>query len=321
MTTETPQIGVLMDPIESITPYKDSTLAMMLEIQRRGWGLHYMTLADLYLVDGRAHGRRRQATVRDDDDDWFTLDESRDGPLAELDCVLMRKDPPFDMEYIYATYILERAEAEGLRVINRPASLRDVSEKVYTAWFPDCCPPTTIARDRQRLRQFIRDHGRGVLKPLDGMGGRDIFVLGDGDPNTSVVLDHLTREGQRYALVQQYLPEIREGDRRILLVDGEPTGPALARVPAEGESRGNLAAGGTGRGVELTDRDRWLCERIGPVMREKGLLFVGLDVIGDYVTEINVTSPTCIRELDTLYGSNIAGTLMDAIAAQAGWSG
>lgn len=320
MPPKRPEIGVVMDPIDTITPYKDSTLAMMLEIQRRGWHLHYLTLEDLYLTNGEARGRRQRITVRDDNNDWFELGDESDGPLADLDALLMRKDPPFDMEFIYATYILERAEADGVRVVNRPASLRDVSEKVYTAWFPECCPPTVIARDQQRLRAFIRERGHAVLKPLDGMGGRDIFVVRDGDPNTSVILDHLTDEGRRYALVQQFLPEIREGDRRILLVNGEPTGPALARVPAEGESRGNLAAGGTGRGVELTDRDRWLCEQIGPVMREKGLTFVGLDVIGDYVTEINVTSPTCIRELDNLYGSNIAGQLMDAIAREEGWS-
>lgn len=319
MPPRQPEIGVVMDPIETITPYKDSTLAMMLEIQRRGWHLHYLTLEDLYLADGEARGRRRRVTVQDDNNDWFELGDESDAPLADLDALLMRKDPPFDMEFIYATYILERAEADGVRVVNRPASLRDVSEKVYTAWFPECCPPTVIARDRQRLRAFIRERGHAVLKPLDGMGGRDIFVVRDGDPNTSVILDHLTDEGRRYALIQQFLPEIREGDRRILLVNGEPAGPALARVPAEGESRGNLAAGGTGRGIELTDRDRWLCQRIGPVMREKGLTFVGLDVIGDYVTEINVTSPTCIRELDNLYGSNIAGQLMDAIAREEGW--
>jgi glutathione synthase len=319
MSQQQPVIGVVMDPIEAITPYKDSTLAMMLEIQRRGWELRYITLEDLYLDNGRAHGRRRRIDVRDDNSDWFELGDASDGPLADLDALLMRKDPPFDMEFIYATYILERAEADGVRVVNRPSSLRDVSEKVYTAWFPECCPPTVITRDRQRLRAFIRERGHAVLKPLDGMGGRDIFVVRDGDPNTSVILDHLTAEGDRYALIQQFLPEIREGDRRILLVNGEPTGPALARVPAEGESRGNLAAGGSGRGVELTDRDRWLCDRIGPVMRDKGLTFVGLDVIGDYVTEINVTSPTCIRELDALYGSNIAGQLMDAIAREEGW--
>jgi len=315
-----PAIGIVMDPISKITPYKDSSLAMMLEIQRRGWSLRYMTLEDIYLENGRAMASQRTVRVRDDNQDWFTLSEPDQAPLAELDAILMRKDPPFDMEFIYATYILERAELEGTPVINRPGSLRDVSEKVYTAWFPDCCPPTLISRDRSRLRDFISRQGKTVIKPLDGMGGRDIFVLAEGDPNTSVVLDYLTREGLRYALIQSYLPEIAQGDKRILLVDGKPTGPALARIPAQGESRGNLAAGGRGEGVELTARDRWLCERIGPVMREKGLTFVGLDVIGDYVTEINVTSPTCIRELDALYNDNIAGKLMDAIAHQAGWA-
>lgn len=319
MSAGRPRIGIVMDPIETITPYKDSTLAMMLDIQRRGWALNYMTLADLYLRDGQAHGRWRPVTVRDDNHDWFSLSEAKEGALTEMDCILMRKDPPFDMEYIYATYLLERAEAAGTRVVNRPASLRDVSEKVYTAWFPECCPPTVIARDPARLRDFIRNEGHAVLKPLDGMGGRDIFVVRDGDPNTSVILEHLTGGGTRFALAQRFLPEISAGDRRILLVNGEATGPALARIPAAGESRGNIAAGGSTQGSPLRDRDHWLIERIGPVMREKGLMFVGLDVIGDYVTEINVTSPTCIRELDTLYNSNIAGQLMDAIAAEAGW--
>ncbi|MDQ2070600.1 glutathione synthase [Natronospira sp. AB-CW4] len=320
MSTRKPVIGVVMDPITAITPYKDSTLAMMLEIQRRGWELRYMTLEDLFLDNGTACARHQGIEVRDDNEDWFTLRESAEGPLTAMDCLLMRKDPPFDMEYIYATYLLERAESAGVRVVNRPASLRDVSEKVYTAWFPECCPPTVIARDPARLRHFIHEQGHAVLKPLDGMGGRDIFVVRDGDPNTSVILEHLTGSGARFALAQRYLPEISKGDRRILLVNGEASGPALARIPRAGESRGNIAAGGSVQGSELSERDHWLIERIGPVMRDKGLMFVGLDVIGDYVTEINVTSPTCIRELDSLYGSNIAGQLMDAIAAEAGWT-
>ncbi|WP_406672899.1 glutathione synthase [Natronospira sp.] len=319
MTNRRPNVGVVMDPIESITPHKDTTLAMMLEIQNRDWALSYLTLEDIFLQDGRAMGRWRPLTVRDQDQDYFDLGEPQGGPLSSLDCLLMRKDPPFDMEYIYATYILERAADEGLRVVNRPASLRDVSEKVYTAWFPECCPPTVIARDGDRLRGFIRDQGHAVLKPLDGMGGRDIFVVRDGDPNTSVILEHLTASGARFALAQRYLPEIRDGDRRILLVNGKATGPALARLPRAGESRGNIAAGGTVQGSELRERDHWLIERIGPVMRDKGLMFVGLDVIGDYVTEINVTSPTCVRELDHIYGSNISAQLMDELAELEGW--
>ncbi len=319
MPEHTPRVGVVMDPIASITPYKDTTLAMMLEIRRRGWDLRYMTLEDIYLDSGRAMGRHRALEVFDDDHDWFRLGEAQTGDLGELDVILMRKDPPFDMEYIYATYILERAEAQGTEVVNRPRALRDVSEKVYTAWFPDCCPATRIDRSRERLRAFIAELGHAVLKPLDGMGGREIYVVRDGDPNTSVILDHLTEDGNRFALAQQYLPEISEGDRRILLVDGEPVPGALARIPAKGETRGNLAAGGRGEGSALSERDHWLCQRIGPVMREKGLRFVGLDVIGDYVTEINVTSPTCVRELDQIFGLNISASLMDAIAAGQGW--
>jgi glutathione synthase len=319
MSSGKPQVGVVMDPIQDIKPWKDSTLAMMLEMQRRGWPIRYLTLDGLYLDNGRAMGRGHPVEVRDDNDDWFTLGEAVEGPLDDLDLILMRKDPPFDMEYIYATYVLERAEAAGTMVANRPASLRDVSEKVYTAWFPECCPPTVITRDRARLRQFLAAEQDIVLKPLDGMGGRDIFVIRKGDLNVSVILDHLTAEGRRFAIAQRYLPEIRDGDRRILLIDGEPVEHALARIPAAGESRGNLAAGARGEGVDLTERDRWLCRQIGPVMREKGVLFVGLDVIGDYVTEINVTSPTCIRELDAIYGINIAGRLMDAIATRGGW--
>lgn len=320
MPDSKPRIGVVMDPIEAITPYKDSTLAMMLEVQRRGWELRYLTLGDLWLDNGEAVGEHHAVEVFDDSADWYRLGTAETGPLGALDAILMRKDPPFDMEYIYATYILERAEAAGAEIINRPASLRDVSEKVYTAWFPECCPPTRIDRSPARLRRVIRELGRAVLKPLDGMGGREIYVVNDGDPNTSVILDHLTEGGSRFALAQAYLPEIRDGDRRILLIDGEPVPHALARIPAAGETRGNLAAGGRGVGVDLSERDYGLCRRIGPVMREKGLRFVGLDVIGDYVTEINVTSPTCIRELDALYDINIAARLMDAIAAGRGWS-
>ena len=319
MPDPTPRIGILMDPIEAITPYKDSTLAMMLDIQRRGWELRYLTLADVWLENGKAMGEHRAVEVFDDSDDWFRMGTAETGSLGDLDVLLMRKDPPFDMEYIYATYVLQRAEEAGVEVVNRPASLRDVSEKVYTAWFPECCPPTRIDRSPARLRRAISEFGKAVLKPLDGMGGREIYVVTDGDPNTSVILDHLTEGGSRFALAQTYLPEIRDGDRRILLIDGEPVPYALARIPAAGETRGNLAAGGRGVGVDLSERDEWLCARIGPVMREKGLRFVGLDVIGDYVTEINVTSPTCIRELDALYEINIAGDLMDAIAVGWGW--
>ena len=307
-------LGVLMDPIVDIKPVKDSTLAMLLAAQARGWTLSYMEQADLYLRDGVAHTRRRTLTVRDDAEHWFSLGGEQDGPMSNLDLVLMRKDPPFDMEYVYSTYILERAEQAGVLVVNRPQSLRDANEKAYTSWFPDCCPPTLMSRDMGRIRAFLHEHKKIVVKPLEGMGGLLVFVLNEGDPNISVVLETLTQDGSRLTVAQKYVPEIKDGDKRILLIDGEPVPYALARVPAPGEARGNLAAGGTGVGVPLSARDRWICSRVGPTLKAKGLTFVGLDVIGDWLTEINVTSPTCIRELDTIYSLDIAGQLMDVLA-------
>ena len=307
-------LGVVMDPIGAIKPYKDTTLAMLLAAQARGWTLSYMEQADLYLQDGEARARRRALMVKDDRHDWFKLGPEQDGPLADLDLILMRKDPPFDMEYVYTTYILERAEEAGVRVVNRPQALRDANEKAYTAWFPQCCAPTLMTREQDRIRAFLAEHKKIVVKPLDGMGGAMIFVLAVGDPNVSVVLETLTQDGTRLTVAQKYLPEINDGDKRILLIDGEPVPYALARVPAPGESRGNLAAGGKGVGVALTERDRWICRQVAPALREKGLIFVGLDVIGDWLTEINVTSPTCVRELDALYGLDIAGGFMDKLA-------
>ncbi|HKV95896.1 MAG TPA: glutathione synthase [Gammaproteobacteria bacterium] len=308
------KLGVVMDPIGSIKPAKDTTLAMLLAAQTRGWALHYFEPQDLYLRDGEARARSRLLSVRDTSQNWFQWGESQDLALAALDVVLMRRDPPFDMDYIYSTYILERAEHAGLLVVNRPQALRDANEKAYTAWFPQCCPPTLMTCDMGRMRAFLHAHGKIVVKPLDGMGGTSVFVLTHDDPNVSVVLETLTDNGTRLGMAQQYLPQISEGDKRILLIDGEPVPYALARIPAPGEARGNLAAGGHGVGVPLSKRDRWICEQVAPALRQKGLLFVGLDVIGDYLTEINVTSPTCARELDKLYGLDIAGQLMDVIA-------
>lgn len=306
-------LGVVMDPIGVIKPYKDTTLAMLLAAEARGWSLSYMEQPDLYLRDGEARARRRALTVKDDKHDWYRLGPESDGPLADLDFILMRKDPPFDMEYVYTTYILERAEQAGVQVVNRPQALRDANEKAYTAWFPQCCPPTLMTKEMGRIRAFLAEHKKIVVKPLEGMGGLLIFVLTEDDPNLSVVLETLTLNGTRLTVAQKYLPEIREGDKRILLIDGEPVPYALARVPAAGESRGNLAAGGKGVGVALTARDRWICKEVAPALREKGLRFVGLDVIGDWLTEINVTSPTCARELDALYGLDIAGQFLDAL--------
>ncbi len=309
----TVKLGVVMDPISEITVKKDSTLAMLLAAQARGWALEYMELNDLFFRDGICHGRMRALVVRDDPQHWFDLGEPETRPLSQLDVVLMRKDPPFDMEYIYATYLLERAEQTGVLVVNRPQSLRDANEKMYTAWFPQCCPPTLVTRELSRLYEFLHLEKQIIVKPLDGMGGASIFRVNEGEANTTVIFETMTRHQSRFIMAQRFLPEIRDGDKRVLLINGEPLPYALARVPAEGDARGNLAAGATGIGVELGERERWIAAQIGPALRDKGLLFVGLDVIGNHVTEINVTSPTCIRELDAIYGLDIGAQLMDAI--------
>ena len=307
-------MGVVMDPIAAISYAKDSTLAMLLAAQARGFELSYLEQRDLLLRDGVALGRMRPLTVRADSGGWFTLGEPALGPLSSLDCLLMRKDPPFDTEYIYTTYILERAEAAGVRVVNRPQGLRDMNEKVYTAAFPQCCAATLVTRDMADMAAFLHEQGKVVVKPLDGMGGRSIFVLAQGDVNARVVFETLTDYGQRFAIVQRYIPEIAQtGDSRVLLVDGEPVPYALARIPAGGDHRGNLAAGARGVARPLNDRDRWLAGEIGPALAAKGMLFVGLDVIGGFVTEINVTSPTGIRELDKLFHLDIGGLLIRAI--------
>lgn len=308
------QIVVVMDPIASIKPEKDTTLAMMLAAQRRNWTLWYAEQRDLWLSDGTAFGRLRPVRVRDDPKDWFELGEPKVARLGDMDAILMRKDPPFDMEYIYTTYILERAELQGALVVNRPQGLRDMNEKVFTAWFPQCCVPTLITRDMADMHAFLREHLKIVCKPLHGMGGRSIFVIDRGDKNANVIFETLTDYGSRYAIVQRYIPDIiSTGDSRVLVIDGEPAPYALARIPTEVDNRGNLAAGAKGVGRELTDRDRWIVSQIGPTLRERGMLFVGLDVIGGYVTEINVTSPTGVRELDKQFKTEIAGLLMDAI--------
>ncbi len=317
MSRTTRRLGVVMDPIRAIKPAKDSTLAMLLEAQSRGWEIRYMEQADLWVRDGHLQARTRGLKVRDSMEDWFELDEPRPEPLATLDVILMRKDPPFDMEYIYTTYLLERAEEAGCLVVNRTGSLRDVSEKAYTMWFADCCPPTLITRSMEEMRAFLTDHGSIVVKPLDGMGGRSIFVVHAGDPNSNVIFETITSSGARFAMAQKYIAEITEGgDKRILIIDGEPYPHALARIPAPGDNRGNLAVGARAEGRALTERDRWICNRVGPVLREKGIIFAGLDVIGDYLTEINVTSPTGIRELQKFFGDNIAGLMFDAIEAR-----
>ncbi len=310
------RLGILMDPIASINIKKDSSFAMLLAAQKRGWELFYMEQSDLFLRDGRVYGHIRPLQVKDDARGWFELGEPHTEPLDRLDILLMRKDPPLDMEFMYTTYLLERVENGGTLVVNRPASLRDCNEKLYTAWFADCCAPSLVTRSAQQIREFLSEQDDIILKPLHGMGGASIFRVQHGDPNTSVIIETLTDHGRRFAMAQRFIPEISAGDKRILMIDGEPVPYALARIPAPGEARGNLAAGGRGEGVELSARDRWICDQVGPALREKGLYFVGLDVIGDFLTEINVTSPTCIRELDRIYGLDIAGQLMDCLASK-----
>lgn len=307
------KLGVIMDPISGINVKKDSTLAMLLAAQSRHWDIFYMEMNDLYVDAGISMARTRQLSVNDDASTWYQFKDEEVKALSDLDVILMRKDPPFDMEFIYATYILELAMNSGVLVVNRPASLRDANEKMFITHFPQCIAPTLVTRDADRIHRFLEQHDEIILKPLDGMGGSSIFRIRRGDANTNVAIETLTSLQTRYIMVQKFINEISAGDKRILLINGEPVDYALARVPLAGESRGNLAAGGTGKGVELSDRDRWICEQVAPTLREKGLIFVGLDVIGDYLTEINVTSPTCIRELDQIYDMDIAGMLMDCI--------
>jgi glutathione synthase len=312
-----PRIAVLMDPLETIKPAKDSTIAMLKAATQRGCEVLAFGQGDLWVRDGRAAARLTPIEVVGDGKAWYRTGEPAVRELGAGDAILMRKDPPFDMEYICSTYLLERAEQAGALVVNRPQGLRDMNEKAYTAWFPACCAPTLISRDMAAMETFLDEHREAVFKPLDGMGGRSIFVVARGDRNVRVVLETLTDYGRRYAIAQRYLPEIATGgDARILLVDGEPVPHALVRMPASGDHRGNLAAGARAESRTLTERDRWLAAQIGPVMRERGMLFVGLDVIGGFVTEINVTSPTGIREIEAKHGHDIGGMLIDAVLAR-----
>lgn len=310
------QMGVVMDPIESIQFKKDSSLALMLEAHRRGWKIQYMQQKDLWVHNGEAFARMCEAHVHNDPHHWFDLKKPEERPLTELDVILMRKDPPFDMEYIYTTYILERAEASGVWIINKPQSLRDANEKFFTAWFPQCTPPTLIARGQEKLIKFIQTHNDIILKPLDEMGGHSIFRIKEKDPNTNVILETITHNFQRTVIAQRYLPEIKDGDRRIMLIDGKPVPHVLARYPKIGDFRGNLAQGASCKASKFRDQDQWLCDQISPVLQEKGLFFVGIDVIGDLITEINVTSPTCIREFDALFSLNLSKEILDQMETQ-----
>ncbi|PSU32650.1 glutathione synthase [Photobacterium lutimaris] len=307
------KLGIVMDPIESINIKKDSSFAMMLEAQRRGWEIHYMEMNDLSLEQGKAIARTRVVSLKEDPNGWFDFHSEQEIALSDLDAVLMRKDPPFDTEYIYATYILERAEEEGALIVNKPQSLRDCNEKLFTAWFPELTPTTIVTRRADKIKAFHQAHGDVILKPLDGMGGSSIFRVMKGDPNVSVIIETLTNHGENYCMAQTFVPDISNGDKRILVVDGEPMPYCLARIPAKGETRGNLAAGGRGEARPISETDRKIAETVAPVLKEKGLIFVGLDVIGDKLTEINVTSPTCIREIEAAFDVSITGKLMDAI--------
>lgn len=310
------RLGVVMDPIAGINPQNDSTLAILLEAGRRGWAVDYMELPDLRLRDGRAEATARRLDVRDQACDWFTLGAPTSMPLAELDLIVMRKDPPVDLEFNAATWILEAAERDGTVVSNRPRALRDANEKIAATWFPQCVPPSLVSRDRSALRAFMEEQGRIVLKPLDAMGGRSVFVAAPGDPNANVILEEITRRGTRTVMAQRFLPAVAEtGDKRILLVNGEPVPGALTRIPAAGDFRANMAAGGRAVPADLTERERWICTEIGPTLRQRGLHFVGIDVIDGWLTEINVTSPTGIRQVDRHFGTNVAGSLLDVLQA------
>ncbi len=302
-----------MDPIGSIKPYKDTSLALLLAAQKRGWTLRYFEMGDLWLRDGVACGRARTLTVFDDKKHWFELGAEQTVALGDLDAILMRKDPPFDLEYVTTTYLLERAEAQGALVVNRPASLRDCNEKIFTAWFPALTPPTLFSRDAKTLRAFHAEHGDVIYKPVDGMGGMGIFRVDASGLNLGSVIEQLTLMGTRTIVAQKYLPAIKDGDKRVLVVDGEAVPYCLARIPQAGETRGNLAAGGFGEPRPLSDADRRIAAAVGPELKRRGLLFVGLDVIGEHLTEINVTSPTCAREIDAAFGTDIGGLLIAAI--------
>jgi glutathione synthase len=307
------KLGIVMDDISLINIKKDTSFAMLLEAQSRSWSLFYMEIKDLFLKNGQAFARTRTLEVTPDPASWYQFSDDKEMPLADLNVILMRKDPPFNQDYIYSTYLLELAEKSGSYIVNRPQSLRDANEKLYTAWFPHCCTDMLVTKEAHRIREFLNKNQDIILKPLDGMGGASIFRVQQDDPNLSVILETITRYNSEFIMAQKYLPEIKDGDKRLLMINGEPIPYTLARIPAQGETRGNLAAGGLAEGRELTDRDRWIARQVGPTLKEKGLVFVGLDIIGDYLTEINVTSPTCVQELDRQFNINISAILMDHI--------
>ena len=307
------KIGVVMDPIESINFKKDSTLAMMLEAQSREHQLFYMTPDSLYINERGAFAIAKTLHVKNDPTGWFDFKQEKQIKLSELDVILMRQDPPFNSNYIYNTYVLESAEKEGVLVVNKPSSLRDCNEKVFATEFPECCTPFLVTSDPNLLKSFIEDHGDTVIKPLDGMGGSSIFRLRYSDPNLNVILETITKSFSTKVMIQTYIPEITDGDKRILLINGAPMNAAVARVPARGELRGNLAAGASAVARSLTEKDLWICKQVGPKLKDLGLVLVGLDIIGDYLTEINVTSPTCFREYESLCDINVSYSFIEEV--------
>jgi len=314
------KIAILMDPISQINIHKDSSFAMLLEAQSRQHQLFYLQQKDLFLAENQVQVHSRPLKVTNDPGNWFELGEKLTHEAADFDVILMRKDPPFDIEFIYSTYLLQLAKEQGVLVVNDPQSIRDANEKLFTAWFPQCCTDMMVSRNESDLRGFLAKHGDIILKPLDGMGGSSIFRVKQADPNIGVIIETLTQLGTQTIMAQKFIPEIAQGDKRILMIDGEAIDYCLARIPAKGETRGNLAAGGRGEARPLSERDYWIAQQVGPILKQKGLMFVGLDIIGDYLTEINVTSPTCIREIDAAYKINIAGVLIDAIEKKLGQS-
>lgn len=304
---------MVMDPIDQVNTVKDTSFGLLLESQRRGWNLYYCQQHDLYLEQGEVRANCQSLKVFNNPHKWFEADEPESKSLSSFQAVLMRKDPPFDMNYIYSTYLLELAQEQGTLVVNNPRSLRDCNEKLFTAWFPELTPPTLVTSKAHLLKRFIAEHKDVILKPLDGMGGASIFRVKQDDPNTSVIIETLTLSGKHLAMAQRFIPEIKQGDKRILVVNGEVIPYVLARIPQKGETRGNLAVGGSGVPMPISEQEKKLAETIAPELLKRGLYFVGLDVIGDYVTEINVTSPTCMRELEKEYDVNIAAKLFQAL--------
>ena len=307
------KLGIVMDPISAIDPKKDSSLAMLVEAAKRDYEIYYMEQKDLKLIDGCATALATIIEIFDDQKKWYKSKSNVSIDLKELNIILMRKDPPFDMEYIYTTYVLDKAEEDGVLIVNKPQSLRDMNEKVYTAWFPECTPSTLISRSMAEIKLFLGQHKKIVVKPLDGMGGKSIFVVDENDGNANVIIETLTNYGKCSAMAQVFIPEIKDGDKRILLIDGKPVPYALARIPSKDDNRGNLVMGAVGEGRDLTERDKLICSKISETLKKKGILFCGIDVIGDYLTEINSTSPTGIRELDSIYNLNIASDLFDML--------